>query len=102
VLRFVESLSLQSGAVIVAVVSGLCAIGWSRLESRSVTWTVSLVTPIVIAAALYWFPVFLGAPSTEYSAWAVIFIAPWSVAGAAAAALVVVVRSRRAAQSLGS
>jgi hypothetical protein len=96
VLNFVESLSIQSGAAVVALVSAVCAIGWTYLESRSLTWTTSLVTPIVIAVALYWTPVLLGAPSTEYSGWAAMFVVPWYVAGAAASALVVALRTRRA------
>jgi hypothetical protein len=79
---FVESLSLGSGAILVAVVSAgfvslLCSVGPATLR---VLWVA--VVPISFANGLYWSPVWLGADPSEYHAWALVVVLPWFLAGA--------------------
>jgi hypothetical protein len=84
-----QSLSLQSCAAIVALVSALLAFVWARFPSGVASWLFALLMPLVISCSLYWLPVFMGADAYEYAAWAPIFIVPWYVAGAIASSLVV-------------
>jgi membrane protein implicated in regulation of membrane protease activity len=40
-----------------------------------------VAAPIAIAFMLYRAPVWLGADPSEYSAWVLAFVVPWSIAG---------------------
>ena len=93
-LDLVQSLTLQSGAVVVALVSALLAFVWVRLPP-TLMWLLGLVAPLVIAYSLYWLPVWQGASSSEYSTWAPLFIAPWYAAGAVLSSLVIYLDIRR-------
>ena len=94
--------TLLGTTTLVAVLSGLVtAIIWAISPRSSVRWLATLICPIIVAWMLYWLPVFLGAPSSEYGAWAVIFIGIWSVAGVCTSLLIgilwtLTVRRRRA------
>lgn len=91
------ALSLNSGAVVVAIVSALVSAGATSLHSKAQTWAVAILAPLAVAAALYWLPA-VGAESSEYSEhfhWAPIFIVPWYVAGLLASVLVVTLLGRR-------
>jgi hypothetical protein len=92
--RLLDSLSLGSGAFLIAIlstgiVSLLCFVGpasWRKL------WP--LVVPFTLAYCLYWSPVWLGADSSEFSAWAILFIVPWFLAGALPSVAVVLILSK--------
>jgi len=94
--ELIESLSLGTGAVLIALASSgivwlLCFVGPAALRKL---WVV--VVPLVVAYCLYWSPVWLGADSSEYSAWAFAFIVPWFLAGAIpSAGIVWIVQKRR-------
>jgi hypothetical protein len=94
-LALLNVLSFKSGAVVVAIISAFASMAWASLPSKTLTWTLAIVTPLAIASALYWLPAVLGAESSEYSSWAVIFVAPWYFAGLLASVLVVVLFGRR-------
>ena len=94
-LVLLNALSLKSGAVVVAIISALASVAWASLRSKTLTWALAIAAPLVIALALYWLPALLGAESSEYSSWAVIFLAPWYLAGLLASVLVVVLFGRR-------
>jgi hypothetical protein len=84
-----ESLSVWSGGAVVSVVSAamvwlLCSLGPAALRKL---WIV--IAPIAVSFCLYWSPVWLGADSAEYSAWAFAFMLPWFVAGAIPSAVIV-------------
>lgn len=93
---FVESLSLGSGAILVAILSAgvvwlLCIVCPVTLRKL---WVV--IVPFAFAYCLYWSPVWLGADSSEYSAWAVLGVVSWFLAGAIpSAAIVLILRKRR-------
>jgi len=78
-----------SGALGVVLVSAILAFVWTRLRSTPLRWLLALSGPLVISYSLYWSPVWLGADSSEYSAWAPLFIVPWYRAGAAISSLVI-------------
>ena len=80
---------MLSGALGVALVSAILAFLWVRLRSTPLRWVLALSVPLVISYSLYWSPVWLGADSSEYSAWAPLFIVAWYIAGAAMSSLVV-------------
>jgi hypothetical protein len=88
--HFVESLSIGSGAGIVAVLSALLT--WAlfkRARGREV-WLLTFATPLVISFSLYWLPVWMGAGDVaQFGAWAVLFILPWYIAGAGTSVFVV-------------
>jgi hypothetical protein len=88
--HFVESLSLGSGAGIVAVLSALrTRLLFKRAHGRAV-WLLPLATPLVVSFSLYWLPVWLGADDVaQFGAWAGLFILPWYLAGAGTSAYVV-------------
>ena len=86
-LELIESLSLASGAVVVAVLSALttlvCGVLWpARL------WLAVVLAPLVLTLGIYWYPVLRGAaPVLEYVAWAIALVIPWLVAGLMASGL---------------
>ena len=94
---------MLSGALGVVLVSAILAFVWSRLQSTPLRWLLALSVPLVISYSLYWSPVWLGADSSEYSAWAPLFIVPWYIAGATISSLVIYLenwrRRRRMRQS---
>jgi hypothetical protein len=94
---FVESLSLVSGALLVAGLS----VGAVWLLSS--VWPTSLrelwvvVVPFTFAYCLYRIPVWLGSDPSEYDAWAILFVGTWFLAGFfPSAVLVLVLRKRHA------
>jgi hypothetical protein len=95
-----ESLTLQSGAVVVALVSALLAFVWARLP-RTQMWLLGLIAPLIIAYTLYWLPAWHRASPSEYSTWAPLFIAPWYVTGALLSSLVIYFDTRRRRRRMG-
>jgi hypothetical protein len=91
---FVTSLSFQSGALFVAAISGLLAIVWALVPSRLGAWALGVGAPLGVASMLYWLPAMMGEGSSEYGAWAWIFIAPWYAAGLTASMIVIAVVRR--------
>lgn len=87
---FIQSLSLTSGAILLAIVSAmvvwlLCSVFPVSLRKL---WVV--IVPLVLAYCLYWSPVwFFGEPSWEYHNWTFVFLIPWFLAGAIPSAVVV-------------
>jgi hypothetical protein len=82
------SLSLTSGALVVAAVSAALAVGLARVSSVKARWSLGLLVPFAASYSLYWLPVWMGADPSEYSAWALLFVGPWSVAGVLASSVV--------------
>jgi len=93
---FVDSLSIGSGAILVALLSaGVVWLLCSAVPSASRSLWVYTV-PLVIAYSLYWLPVWLGNDPSEYGAWALVVVTPWFIAGAmSSAATILVFRKRR-------
>jgi len=102
---FVGSLSLSSGAVLIAALSAgivwlLCYMCPGRLHK---VWAV--IVPLALANGLYWSQPWLEANGSEYERalvwseyhnWAFVVIVPWFLAGVIpAAAIVGIVRKRR-------
>jgi hypothetical protein len=100
---FVESLSLGSGAALIAVASAgivwlLCRVSPKSLH---VVWVV--IVPLALSYCLYWSPVWLTDGSefdralirSEYHIWEGLCIGAWFLAGAIPSAAVVVFRKRR-------
>jgi hypothetical protein len=81
--------TLLGTTTLVALLSGLVTASvWAISARASTRWSATLICPIIVAAMLYWLPVFLGASPSEYGAWAVIFIGTWSVAGVCTSLLI--------------
>jgi hypothetical protein len=84
-----KSISLFSGALVIAIVSGVCAIAWARISLSQLKWGLAIGAPALFAYSLYWSPVWLGADSSEYWNFAPIIIGTWFTAGVIPSALVV-------------
>jgi hypothetical protein len=94
-MTFVNSLSLASGAILVALLSVavvwlLCSFLPTALRSL---WAV--IVPFSLAYCLYWLPVWLGAEPSEFSAWAILFVGAWFLAGFFPSAVVVLILQKR-------
>lgn len=100
----VESLSLGSGAVLVAIFSVgiVCLLCSVCPESLHKVWVV--IVPFALAYCLYWSPTWLAEGSefdkalirSEYHTWAFLCIGAWFLAGAIpSAAIVGMLRKRR-------
>jgi hypothetical protein len=88
-LSFVLSLSLESGALLVAMMSAVMALIFALMLRGKIVWFLALLVPLSFAYCLYWFPVWRGQNPSEYAAWALLFIIPWFLAGACASLVVV-------------
>jgi len=81
-IAIIKSLSLTQGAVVVGALSAVAALATSRLESPPLRWAALLSTPFAFAYSLYWSPVWFGGnDATEYSAWMLICVVPWTLVG---------------------
>jgi hypothetical protein len=91
-----EGLSLGSGALLIAVLS--VGVVWllSSLLPKGLRWLWVVIVPFIFAYCLYWSPVWLGSDPSEYSAWAVLIVAVWFLAGAVpSVVMVLIIRKRR-------
>ncbi len=87
-IQLINSLSLGSGALWVALVCGALGLGWGLIPQTGIRWFAVLVFPLALAYSLYWIPVWGGgADPAEFGSWELIIIVPWYVAGAAASAV---------------
>ena len=92
-----ESLSLTSGAILIAIISLsvvwlLCSVLPFALRA---IWVV--LVPFVFAYSLYWLPVWLGADASGHSVWAIWFVGIWFFAGFfPSAEMVLILQKRRA------
>ena len=90
-LDLLHELSLESGAVVVLVLSAVLAFAGTFIATKPLRLLLALVMPTAVAYALFWLPVWLGASASEYSSWAGILIVPWAVVGTIASVLVTAV-----------
>jgi hypothetical protein len=91
---FIESLSLGSGAALIAVLSAVFAAAISRVRPASVRWLSVVIVPFVISFCLYWLPVWLGADGSEYSSWQFLVVGVWFLAGVIPSAVVIFIVGR--------
>lgn len=92
---FVDSLSLGSEAILIALLSVgvvwlLCSVLPASLRSL---WAV--IVPFSLAYCLYWLPVGLGVGRSEYGAWAILGVGAWFLAGFLPSAVVVLILQKR-------
>jgi len=94
----VESLSLGSGAVLIAVLS--VGVVWLLCSFLPVAfrWLWVVIVPFLLAYSLYWLPVWLGSDPSEYSAWAILFVGAWFLSGAIPSTVLVTVLQKRRAK----
>lgn len=94
-----ESLSLGSGSVLVAVLSVgvvwlLCAI-----SPVSFRWIWVVLVPFTLAYCLYWSPVWLGSDDiAQFGAWAGLAVGTWFLSGVIPSGLLVLVLQKRQAK----
>ena len=78
--------TLQEGAILLALYSGLCALGLGRIKEDTHRWFALLLVPFLLAYGSYWGPVWLsgGDTASEFDSWQLLFIGPWFASGACA------------------
>ena len=97
---FIESLSLTSGAIVIAVPSVIVV--WILCSMVPVAprwrWIWALIVPFGLAYCLYWSPVWLGADASGYDVWKFLGIGGWFFAGFFPSAVVVWILEKRRAK----
>ena len=94
-----ESLSLGSGALLIAVLSVVVVCLLSYLLPKAFHWLWVVTVPFVLAYCLYWSPVWLGSDDvSQYSAWAGLGVGTWFLPGVIPSALLVLVLRKRQAK----
>ena len=89
IVGWLEALPIQDTTAVVAVLAGLTtAAVWSISRRPYLRWSVALVGPFVIAAALYSLPALLDVTASEDGSWTGLFISIWGAAGVTASLLV--------------
>ena len=77
----IQSLSLFSGAAVVAAACALLALPFLLIRRTAIQYFAAFLIPVTLAYCLYWSPVWLSANPSEYFSWAFLFYAVWSGAG---------------------
>jgi hypothetical protein len=95
VLDIFETLPLPATTAIVAVIAAVLVACLTFTKLYALRWLFAFVVPFAIAYAIYWVPVWNGADSSEYSAWAPLVISIWSLFGIIACSIVVVLMGWR-------
>ena len=98
----IESLSLGSGAVLIAFVSVwlvwlLCSVSRRLAFPAWSYWILVVVVPFGLSYCLYWSPVWLGSDPSEYGAWQVLCVGAWFLAGAVPSGIIAATIGKRPA-----
>src|ERR1035437_7949354 len=79
----IQSLSLVSGLFVVGIVSAVVSFPAAWIKIPWLRLGLLYGFPLLFSIALYWSPVwFVGPQSSDYFAWALACIIPWTIAGA--------------------
>ena len=96
--ELLESLSLGSGAAVVAVCSAALAWPLCRVRPVILRWLGAVAVPFALASVLYRSPVWLGSSDVaQYSAWQFLVVGVWFLAGVMASVVVIFALGRRRA-----
>lgn len=95
--NLLESFSLTTGAILVALLSVAMVWALSFVSRPALRMVWAVVVPFALAYCLYWSPVWLGDDPSEYGAWAVLCVGVWFLAGMVASLVLVAFLPRRAA-----
>jgi hypothetical protein len=83
-IQFLNSQSLGSVCVGMVSISIAFAFLWARIPKKMLRYAVSIIFPLVLAHLIYWAPAWFGpGDRDQFAAWALIFIVPWFLTGAA-------------------
>ena len=96
---FVESISLGSGAALIAVLS--VGVVWLLCSVLPVAlrWLWVVIVPFLLAYSLYWAPVWLGSDDVaQYGAWQVLGVGAWFLSGAIPSTVLATVLQKRRAK----
>lgn len=80
-LMFVESSPLGAGMGLVMVICGVLGLFWAFIPFRNVRRAVAVLMSFGVAYLIYWTPVWVGADSNEFGAWALLALVMWGVPG---------------------
>jgi len=85
----------ETDALVIMAASAVMAIGVAFIPNTILRRSITLAIPFLLAYALYWSPVWLGADPSEYASWEPLFIMPWFLAGLLASATAIYLSNRR-------
>ena len=96
---FLDSLSLGSGALLIAIVSALLAFvtAWLPAVAR---WAAAVVLPFSLSYCCYWLPVWLGGNKDQRSSWELLVVSVWWFAGLVSSGIVTLIVSRYAKRNV--
>jgi len=99
---FIESLSIGSGAALIAILSALIAWLLSSVRFALLRWSAVVLLPLLLSYCLYWLPVWLGGSSDQYDSWEPLVLGAWFPAGVVPSVFVILVvgrcRAKRSAE----
>jgi len=96
--ELLNSLSLGSGAAVVAFCSAALVALLCYVRPVILRWLGAMAVPFALGCGLYWSPVWLGSNDVpQYSAWQFLVIGVWFLAGFASSVVVIVIFGRRRA-----
>ena len=95
VLNFLNSLSVGTGGLVVLLLSAALSVPAYFIRSRPLRYMSGMAGAFLVAYALYWSPVWLGANRSEFSSWAFASIPIWFLAGAVGSVLATWLLERR-------
>ena len=90
-----ETLPFAATTTIVVAISLVLVFAISRFLRNRWLWLPALLIPLAVSYCLYWIPVWRGADSSEYSAWAVLVLGNWFVFAVTACCVLVSIVLRR-------
>lgn len=93
---FLDSLSLASGALLIAVASCVIAFATVWLRPRVLRWLAAVLLPLALAYCVYWLQVWLGGAPDQYFSWEFLFVGCWWFAGLIASSAVTFIVTRYA------
>jgi ABC-type thiamin/hydroxymethylpyrimidine transport system permease subunit len=97
---FLESLSLGSGAALIAGVSAGAAWLVGRVRSAAIRWCAAVLVPFALSYCCYWIPVWLGGSRDQHSSWEFLVVGIWFVAGLLVCGVVTYIIGRHATRTI--
>jgi hypothetical protein len=99
---FLESLSLGSGALLIAVVSAGAAWVVGHVRVAAIRWCAAILVPLALSYCCYWLPVWLGdtRDRAQYSSWEFLVVGIWFVAGLLPSIVVTFILGRHATRTI--
>ena len=97
---FLESLSLGSGALLIALLSAGLAWPVGHIPATALRWSGAVLIPFALSYVCYWLPVWLGGSQDQHSTWEILIVGVWFIAGLLASIVVTLFVARHATRTI--